>query len=85
MGTTRPTNTVKINTVGQDVLGRFLKGSEILCQEPWCSSRLCPVSGPPTKGIPGFQSRQDFGDVGKTESFAEDRQRKNDKRDHLCQ
>lgn len=47
IGMTRPTSIAKVNTVGQDVLGRFHNSGEILCQEPWYSSRHGPVSGPP--------------------------------------
>lgn len=47
IGMTRPTSIAKVNTVGWDVLGGFHKGGEILCQEPQCSSRCGPVSGPP--------------------------------------
>lgn len=47
IGMTRPTSIAKVNTVGQDVLSRFHNGGEILCQEPWCSPRRGPVSGPP--------------------------------------
>lgn len=53
-----------------------------MCQESQCSSRCDPVSGPLNKGSPCFQIRKGFGDVGKTESFGGDGQRKNDKRVH---
>lgn len=82
---TRPISIAKVNTVGQDMLGRFHEGGEILCQEPQCSSRRGPVSGTPNKGSPCFQIRKDFGDVGKTERFWGDWQRMNDKRDYFCQ
>lgn len=64
IGMTRPTRIAKVNTVGQNVLGKFHKEGEILHQELQCSSRRGSVAGLPNKGSSCFQIRKDFGDVG---------------------